>query len=159
MKDSRIGTYGSVTLLMALLLKFTLLLELVEQGSNHLLLAIVLTASLSRAVAGSLISALPYVSDSEGSKSKPLAQAQSSTELMTLLAIGSIPLLFYPSDVVFSLLIVLIIFRWLFKKWLLAKIGGFTGDCLGAAQQIAELLIYLTLVATFSPTSVFGGIA
>ncbi len=29
----------------------------------------------------------------------------------------------------------------------MAKIGGFTGDCLGAAQQISELLIYLTLVA------------
>ncbi len=149
MKDSRIGTYGAVTLLMALLLKFTLLVELAKQDSNHLLFAIVMAASLSRAVAGSLISAMPYVSDSEQSKSKPLAKAQSSTELITLLVIGAAPLLFYSSSILFYILLVLIAFRWLFKNWLMAKIGGFTGDCLGAAQQISELLIYLTLVACF----------
>lgn len=156
MKDSRIGTYGAVTLLMALLLKFTLLVELAEQGSSHLLLAIVLSAGLSRAVAGSLISAMPYVSDKEQSKSKPVAQAQSSTELITLLVIGAAPLVFYSGSVIFYILMVLITFRWLFTKWLMAKIGGFTGDCLGAAQQIAELLIYITLVATFGSTGISG---
>jgi adenosylcobinamide-GDP ribazoletransferase len=147
MKDSRIGTYGSVTLLIALLLKFMLLLELTKIDSNHLLFSIVLAASLSRALAGSLISAMPYVSDGEQSKSKPLAQAQSRLELITLVVIGAIPLVFFPTDVIFYLLIVLITFRWLFTKWLMTKIGGFTGDCLGAAQQISELLIYITVVA------------
>ena len=147
MKDSRIGTYGAAALVMALLLKFTLLVELAKQDSNHLLLALILAASLSRAVAGSLISSMPYVSDDEQSKSKPLAQAQSSTELSILLLIGIAPLIFYASEVVFALLLVLLIFRWLFKQWLMDKIGGFTGDCLGAAQQISELLIYLTLVS------------
>lgn len=147
MKDSRIGTYGAVTLVMALLLKFTLLVNLAEQDSNHLLLAIILAEALSRAVAGSLISSMPYVSDIEQSKSKPLAQAQSSSELTLLLLIGLAPLIFYSSEVIFSLLIVLVLFRWLFKQWLMARIGGFTGDCLGAGQQISELLIYLTLVS------------
>jgi adenosylcobinamide-GDP ribazoletransferase len=27
------------------------------------------------------------------------------------------------------------------------RIGGYTGDCLGAAQQVAEVLIYLVLAA------------
>jgi len=148
MKDSRIGTYGAVTLLMALLLKFTLLVEIAKHDSNHLVLAIFLAAGLSRAVAGSLISAMPYVSDSEQSKSKPLAQAQSSKELTILLTIGMAPLImFYSSDIIFYLLTILITFRWLFKKWLIAKIGGFTGDCLGAAQQISELLIYISILA------------
>lgn len=147
MKDSRIGTYGAVTLVMALLLKFTLLVELAKQDSNHLLLAIILAEGLSRAVAGSLISSMPYVSDDGQSKSKPLAQAQSSTELTVLLLIGLAPLIFYVGEVVFSLLLVLLIFRWLFKKWLMEKIGGFTGDCLGAGQQISQLLIYLILVS------------
>ncbi len=147
MKDSRIGTYGAVTLVMALLLKFTLLLELAEQESNYLLLAIILAEMLSRAIAGSLISSMPYVSDSGQSKSKPLAQAQSSSELGLLLLIGMAPLVFYSSEITFSLLSILLVFRWLFKQWLMAKIGGFTGDCLGAAQQVSELLIYLTLVS------------
>ena len=90
---------------------------------------------------------MPYVTDDDLSKSKPLAQAQSSTELSILLLIGIAPLIFYASEVVFALLLVLLIFRWLFKQWLMEEIGGFTGDCLGAAQQISELLIYLTLVS------------
>jgi len=150
MKDSRIGTYGAVTLIITLLLKFTLLVELANHDSNYLLLAIVLAEMLSRAIAGSLISAMPYVSDIEQSKSKPLAQAQSFSELTTLLLIGVAPLIFYSSEVIFSLLGVLLIFRWLFKQWLMSKIGGFTGDCLGAGQQISELIIYLTLVSYIS---------
>jgi adenosylcobinamide-GDP ribazoletransferase len=35
--------------------------------------------------------------------------------------------------------------RW-FRRWL----GGYTGDCLGAAQQLAEVLIYLLLTARFA---------
>ena len=147
MKDSRIGTYGAVTLVIALFLKFTLLMNIAENDSNHLLLAIVLAEVLSRAVAGSLISSMPYVSDIEQSKSKPLAQAQSISELALLLLIGITPLIFYSGEVIFTLLIVLVFFRSLFKRWLMAKIGGFTGDCLGAGQQLSELLIYLTLVS------------
>ncbi len=156
MKDSRIGTYGAVTLIITLLLKFTLLVELANQDSNHLLLAIVLAEMLSRAIAGSLISAMPYVSDIEQSKSKPLAQAQSFSELATLLLIGVAPLIFYSSEVIFSLLSILFIFRWLFKQWLMSKIGGFTGDCLGAGQQISELIIYLTLVSYLSNNTYTG---
>lgn len=152
MKDSRIGTYGAVTLIMALLLKFTLLLELADKNSNHLLFAIVLAASLSRVIAGSLISAMPYVSDSEHSKSKPLAQAQRSKELFILIILGCAPLVFYSFNFILLVLVVLLIFRWLFKKWLIAKIGGFTGDCLGAAQQISELIIYVTLISYMSVT-------
>lgn len=147
MKDSRIGTYGAVTLVITLLLKYTLLVNLAEQDSNHLLLAIILAEVLSRAVAGSLISSLPYVSDIEQSKSKPLAQAQSSSELALLLLLGITPLIFYSSEIIFTLLVILMLFRALFKRWLMAKLGGFTGDCLGAGQQLSELLIYLTLVA------------
>jgi adenosylcobinamide-GDP ribazoletransferase len=158
MKDSRIGTYGAVTLVIALLLKFTLLVELANQDSNHLLLAIILAEMLSRAIAGSLISAMPYVSDIEQSKSKPLAQAQSFSEVMILLLIGVTPLIFYSSEVIFSLLSILLLFRWLFKQWLMSKIGGFTGDCLGAGQQISELLIYLTLVSYIS-NNTFSGLS
>lgn len=157
MKDSRIGTYGAVTLIIALLLKFTLLVELAKQDSNHLLLAIVLAECLSRAIAGSLISSMPYVCDSEHSKSKPLAQAQSSSELSILLLIGISPLIFYSSEVILCLVLILFVFRRLFKQWLLAKIGGFTGDCLGAAQQISQLLIYLTLVS-FANKDILSGV-
>lgn len=149
MKDSRLGTYGAVTLFVALLLKFYLLLELAQASVMLLIGALVLGASLSRALAGSLLSALPYVSEDAHSKSKPLAQSQTKQELFILLFIGMAPLLFYPPAVIFTILAVQFLFRYYFKYWLLKRLGGFTGDCLGAAQQISELLIYLVLLAYF----------
>jgi adenosylcobinamide-GDP ribazoletransferase len=90
---------------------------------------------------------MPYVSDADASKSKPLAQQQSKLELAVLLVTGVVPCLLLGLPVAFALVTVVVVFRLLFKRWLLARIGGFTGDCLGAAQQLSELLIYLTLIA------------
>ncbi|MCG9579544.1 adenosylcobinamide-GDP ribazoletransferase [Vibrio tubiashii] len=145
MKDSRIGTYGASALVMVLLGKFVLLSELIQFESILLFVAVAYT--LSRAVAASLIYDMPYVSDTDTSKSKPLAQKQSRVELWVLLTTGLLPCLMLGLSTTVWLVAVVLTFRMLFKRWLTARIGGFTGDCLGAAQQIAELLIYLTLIA------------
>ncbi|MEZ8100980.1 adenosylcobinamide-GDP ribazoletransferase [Vibrio bivalvicida] len=145
MKDSRIGTYGASALVMVLLGKFVLLSELIQ--FEQILLFIIVAYTLSRAVAASLIYDMPYVSDNDTSKSKPLAQQQSSTELVVLIVSGLIPCLLLGLTTTALLVVVILIFRGVFKRWLTARIGGFTGDCLGAGQQIAELLIYLTLIA------------
>jgi len=39
------------------------------------------------------------------------------------------------------------VWRWAFGWYFKRRIGGYTGDCLGAAQQVAEVLIYLVLIA------------
>lgn len=146
MKDSRIGTYGAVSLIMALLLKFQLLVALAQQ---HLLIASLLAAyALSRAIAGSLIINMTYVSEPESSKSKPLAQKQNTADLAILLAVGLLPLLLLPLTSSISILLVLALFRFLFQHWLNKRLGGYTGDCLGGAQQISELLIYLVIIVT-----------
>jgi adenosylcobinamide-GDP ribazoletransferase len=146
MKDSRIGTYGAVTLFFALALKFVLLTELANKDSSIFVLAIVLASSMSRALAASYIFDMPYVSDEKNSKSKPLAQSQTKSELAILLIFGCLPLLLFPVLITLSCLLVLFVFRFSFKAFLVSRIGGFTGDCLGAAQQISELVIYLLLV-------------
>lgn len=145
MKDSRIGTYGASALIMVLLAKFVLLSELIH--SQQMLLIILVGYGLSRAVAASLIYDMPYVTDADSSKSKPLAERQSSLELMILLVTGVVPCLLLGVSQTLMLIGVMALFRVLFKRWLLARIGGFTGDCLGAAQQLCEILIYMTLVA------------
>lgn len=150
MKDSRIGTYGSVALILVLLLKFSLLVEIAQLSSLNLIVALVLASALSRAVAGSLISSLTYVSDEQSSKSKPLACYQSRREKLVLLIIGALPLLLLPVNASLILIASLITFQLFFARWLKAKLGGFTGDCLGAAQQISELLIYVLLLGYWS---------
>jgi adenosylcobinamide-GDP ribazoletransferase len=148
MKDSRIGTYGATTLFMALTLKLLLLIEIVQV--SDLIPSLILAYALSRAVAASLIYDLPYVADINTSKSKPLAHKQTSFELTLLLIIGITPLVLFSLTTALFILLSVFIFRILFKRWLIKRLGGYTGDCLGACQQISELLIYLVIVANFT---------
>ncbi len=141
MKDSRIGTYGASALIMALLGKYLLLSEL-----ESVIAGIIVAYTMSRGVAASLIYDTPYVSDAGTSKSKPLAQQQSFNELIILAVTALTPCLLVGFNLTLTLVIVLLAFRVLFKYWITARIGGFTGDCLGAAQQLSELLIYLCLI-------------
>ncbi|WP_171340900.1 adenosylcobinamide-GDP ribazoletransferase [Vibrio coralliilyticus] len=144
MKDSRIGTYGASALVMALLGKYVLLTELAPL--TNVLLVIVAAYTLSRAVAASLIYDMPYVSDSDASKSKPLANQQSKSELAILAVSALMPLLWFDFELVAVIVGITVIFRIMFKHWLMKRIGGFTGDCLGGAQQTMELLIYMIVL-------------
>ncbi|MEG3695537.1 adenosylcobinamide-GDP ribazoletransferase [Vibrio coralliirubri] len=147
MKDSRIGTYGASVLVMALLGKWVLLNELVNMTA--LFMVIVTSYTFSRAIAASLIYDMPYVSDLDTSKSKPLANKQTKGELTFLLLVGVLPSLWFGLEFALVLSVVAYLFRTGFKKWLTARIGGFTGDCLGAAQQLMELLTYLVFITAF----------
>jgi len=156
MKDSRVGTYGVVTLVTILALKYLLLLELAQRGylstDNHLFFLVSLTLgfSLSRAVAASLIINTAYVSEQNSSKSTTLASEQKPQELLILMAVALLPALYFSFYEVLILILLVFIFRQLFRAWLIDKIGGFTGDCLGAAQQIAEVIIYIVLLASLT---------
>ena len=141
MKDSRIGTYGATALVMALLGKYVLLIE-----NSQIALSIFIAYALSRAVAASLVFDMRYVAEDDGSKSKPLANNQSKTDLVILLA-TCLPVFFLLQWQKAVLIIaVLILVRYAAKFYFQKQIGGYTGDCLGAAQQISELVIYAVLL-------------
>ncbi len=147
MKDSRIGTYGAVTLFMALLLKYTLLQELATPDLSVVLLALILMHPLSRILSGTLLFDMRYVQDESSSKSKPLANQQNSTDLLLLLLTAALLLLLLSWQAASLMILMLTLFRYLFRHWLNGHLGGYTGDCLGGAQQLAELLGYLLLLA------------
>lgn len=149
MKDSRIGTYGVVGLILILGIKFFSLQQLVYDYLSHpfiLILFFVTTHSLSRFVASVFIFTHPYVRLSE-SKVKPVAQAVGMYTLFVGAALALAPLLaLILVTGKLSLLIILFPVYLLklylgryFTKW----IGGYTGDCLGATQQVSEVVIYL----------------
>lgn len=141
MKDSRVGTYGAVALIMALAGKYLLLIE-----STHIALGIVISYALSRTVAASLLFDMHYIADVDTSKSKPLAKNQSKTDF-SILILTSLPVcLLLPWQTGLLLSVVLIFVRYACKFYFIKHIGGYTGDCLGAAQQVSELVIYAMLV-------------
>ncbi|WP_104403036.1 adenosylcobinamide-GDP ribazoletransferase [Vibrio penaeicida] len=144
MKDSRIGTYGASALIMAILGKFLLLSELANH--ENIFLIWVAGYTFSRAIAASFIFDTPYVSDSDTSKSKPLAQKQSLSELLFILVCGMASIFWMPFITAVIVVVMGMIFRMTFKRWLMARLGGFTGDCLGAAQQLVEILFYLVVL-------------
>ncbi|MCL2632820.1 MAG: adenosylcobinamide-GDP ribazoletransferase, partial [Coriobacteriia bacterium] len=47
--------------------------------------------------------------------------------------------------------------RFKLGRWFRRRLGGYTGDCLGAAQQIMEVLILLTIIATISISAIIAG--
>ncbi|MCM8531019.1 MAG: adenosylcobinamide-GDP ribazoletransferase [Lentisphaeraceae bacterium] len=150
MKDSRIGTYGAVTLILLFLLKASFLYELATL-LNIQTIGLIFLAShmLSRASAGTLIKLLPYVQESDSSKSKPVVQmTNSSLILMTL--ISFIPLTFFDKLEIFLIIIPLLITILIFKAFLKRQLGGITGDCLGACQQISELVCLASFLVYFT---------
>tara|TARA_R110002167_G_scaffold1767_1_gene8487 strand:- start:47011 stop:47832 length:822 start_codon:yes stop_codon:yes gene_type:complete len=142
MKDSRLGTYGAAALFIILLLKFQSLLALASP-----VVALILANTLSRVVATSLIYDMPYVALDATSKVKPLAQHLSTKSLIILLVTGLLVSLWFLSigDCIL-LFVILFVFRALLAFWFTRQLGGYTGDCLGAAQQSSEIVIYLSLL-------------
>lgn len=144
MKDSRLGTYGTVGIVFLLASKFTTLHEL---PNSFIPLVLISGHSISRFTATLLIFTHPYVRETDDSKSKPAADKMSLNNLMISAFFGLLPLIFFQNHLIFLVLIPLFITKWwmgnFFKKW----IGGQTGDCAGALQQLSEFVYYLSLVA------------
>ncbi|MCC9138206.1 adenosylcobinamide-GDP ribazoletransferase [Pontibacter silvestris] len=152
MKDSRVGTYGVVGLILLLGTKFLSLQPLVSLSTSQplvLILLFVMAHSLSRFVACTFIFTHPYVRLSE-SKVKPVAQAVERYNLYIGATFALVPLLALSVAtlkpalllLLFPLFVLKLYLGNYFSKW----IGGYTGDCLGATQQVSEVLIYLTSI-------------
>ncbi|MGV8803777.1 MAG: adenosylcobinamide-GDP ribazoletransferase [Polaromonas sp.] len=164
MKDSRVGAFGAMALVLALLAKVALLallgsVEIMAAEGDALALAGLYGAAalgaghvVSRTLPLLLIRWLAHVGDTATSKSKPLADQISGASLLmafswcfAALALASLAL-----DAInlivgcgFATLALVWMLR-LFKR----RLQGFTGDCLGATQQVCEIAFYLGLAVS-----------
>jgi adenosylcobinamide-GDP ribazoletransferase len=145
MHDSRIGAYGAIALVMALALKWQTLAALPPYRAAGLMIA---AHAASRAFAISYLATHDYVRP-EG-KAKPVVQGLSGAPFAWAAVFG-LPALFWP-DWRFGCvaLAMLVVLRLLLGRYFVRRIGGYTGDCLGFAQQIFELAIYLAGLAWMS---------
>lgn len=152
MKDSRIGTYGAAALVLSLGLRVALLSVLCAQQPLFAAAVMVLAHGWGRAAAVLLMAALPYAGDAEHAKAKPLATAVGPREWGTALGWA---LLLGAAAVAWGLpgwrvaaaaLAVASVLLWM-RRWLRRRLGGYTGDTLGAAEQLAELAVLLAMAA------------
>ena len=140
MKDSRIGTYGSIGLILMLLTKFLCLLNI-----RVIVLPLVLVAghAFSRMLPVCMIYASQYVRDDLNSKVKPIGHRDTTRALAVALAFGILFLFFLPLKAVLLIGGMSAVLFFVFRNYVERKIGGYTGDVLGALQQLAELIFYL----------------
>lgn len=148
MKDSRIGAYGAIGIMLMLAMKIATLILLPVSMIPSVLLVV---HPLSRLASCSLIWRLQYVR-AEG-KAKPLAQRMTTGEWITglfcVLAPMLICLLFgslHWQSLLLASAMAALATVWLARVFV-QRLGGYTGDCLGAVQQLAELGFYLGAVA------------
>lgn len=144
MKDSRVGAYGAVGIVLLFALKFFSIQALGNIDLLKVLGIIVLAHTASRFISGTMIYTHQYVTDIEVSKSKPLANTPLDKKALLVSFISVLVSFFLIPDwrLVFAFALAYfgkICMGWYFKK----HIGGYTGDCLGAVQQVTEVLFYL----------------
>ncbi|AXE91575.1 adenosylcobinamide-GDP ribazoletransferase [Paraburkholderia sp. DD10] len=151
MHDSRIGAFGAIALVIALALKWQTLAALPPMRAAGLMIG---AHAASRAFAISYLATLDYVR-AEG-KAKPVAQRLSAPALLCAALFG-LPWLLWPNgpasaDWRFAAvtLLVLVALRFAMGRYFVRRLGGYTGDCLGFAQQVFELSIYLMGLAWIS---------
>jgi adenosylcobinamide-GDP ribazoletransferase len=149
MKDSRIGAYGAIGMVCMLGAKCTALAMLPPSSA---IAALFLAHPLSRLAATSLIWRMDYAR-AEG-KAKPMAQQMTGAEfaIATLTAFLPGALLVAGGQLSAAALCACVAAAALSALWLARKfqtrLQGYTGDCLGAVQQLAEVAVYLVILAS-----------
>ncbi len=151
MKDSRIGSYGAIGIGMVLLAKFEGLSNLAGV-SPWLTFFVMIVAghSVSRFASTTLIYTLNYARDDASSKSKPLATRMGKGELALAALFGLAPCALLPLSKAGVALVLVALITVLTARKFIRRIGGYTGDCLGATQQLTELAFYLGLLCSFT---------
>jgi len=162
MKDSRIGTYGGVALVFSLSIRIALLSVLASEHTVLAMIGLIGSHTLGRSAAVGVMSLLPYAGDIEHAKAKPLALSvpritTAAAMLWTLaivvacIAIGSVCADQITSLPKFSIsrwltvLLVTVAVVVVMRHWLSKRLGGYTGDTLGATEQFGEIAVLLTL--------------
>ena len=155
MKDSRLGSYGVMVLVMALLTKMTLLAAVVDSmtpawGPVPAAILVVAMHVLSRFAPLVLMHTLPHVGLAASSKTLHVAGKQLGWRGLITGAIWCLPMVallwwFGSGWLILKIAIACTVTTWLLQRWLRKRLGGMTGDCLGACQQLNELAMLLAV--------------
>lgn len=156
MQDSRIGSYGAIAIVLLMAFKIESLAALDPSWIGVSLLA---AHVWSRMCSVMVMCSLPYARPDDDSKAKPIAENLKTFDtlialaltlvLMTLaawLASSTRPFALGAGSSVLGMLYL--------RRMMKQRIGGYTGDGLGAVQQVSEALFYLGILIALSTDNV-----
>ena len=149
MKDSRVGAFGAIAVVLILLAKVSLLALIGDVNPEAMVIGIFAAHVASRTFPLLLIRLLPHVGDVAGSKSKPLADQISGFSLFIailwlFITLAGVFIAYDAINLVVPVLTAGIAFLFMWRLFA-HRLQGFTGDCLGATQQVCEVAFYLGL--------------
>lgn len=148
MKDSHIGTYGVMSLILYYLLSVSLLSSL----PAWLCCLIVLAADPWCKFCGSfIINLLPYARKASEAKNKLIYNRMTPLSFVICLVLGILPALLLPPVYLLSLIIPMAM-SLLLIALMKRKLNGYTGDCCGATDLLCELGFYISSAIIFNQT-------
>lgn len=145
MKDSHIGTYGVIGLILYILLLGATLCYMPPRIAA---LAVLAADPFAKLVACSLVMMLPYARREEEAKNKTIYRTMDIRAVISLLFQGLLPmsLMLWSTGIQWYVVVlvpcIVMSFLYILIK---RKIGGYTGDCCGAVCLLVELSIYLVI--------------
>jgi adenosylcobinamide-GDP ribazoletransferase len=157
MKDSRIGTYGALALVLCTAVKLSAL----AAAPATVPWALLAGHAVSRWLAVTIIASHDYVRDDDTARARPLAHAIGGPGLAVATVCGLLPLALVGPAALVGLAAAALA-RWRLAALFERRLGGYTGDCLGATQQVCEAAFYVgvalgvTLLARVLPPGAHG---
>jgi len=147
MKDSHIGTYGVIGLILYLLLLFTCLNAMTPEMAA---LAILAADPYAKMLTAQLVSMMPYARREEEAKAKVVYRKISLASDISLAVQGLLPIglfVWYTGVAWETLIFIPALVMYFLYLLIWRKLHGYTGDCCGAVCLLVELSVYLTLTA------------
>ena len=143
MKDSHIGTYGVLGLILYMLLLGTTLYSMTPRVAALIVFA---ADPFAKMVSSQLVNMLPYARREEEAKNKTVYRKPSLAAGLSLTVQGLLPmaLMIWLTGISWYLIIAIpALVMYFLYLLLLRKIQGYTGDCCGAVCLLVELAVYL----------------
>ncbi|WP_108822953.1 adenosylcobinamide-GDP ribazoletransferase [Dysgonomonas sp. Marseille-P4361] len=147
MKDSHIGTYGVLSLVVYFMMLYTLLNSMDLQLAC---IAILTGDPLCKLIASQITLLLPYARTEETSKAKVVYNKMSVKPFIISLFFGLFPLLFLMGMMQYIAVIFPILIFFILVFLIKRKIGGYAGDCCGALFLVCELSFYLGTLSVYN---------
>jgi adenosylcobinamide-GDP ribazoletransferase len=154
LKDSRIGSFGGLALIVSVLLRVALLVRL----SGFAVQALTLSQCIARMPPVWLMVALPYVTRDQAAKSRLVARASWRQGVLATLLVAVVGAILFAAGLArlgevaaasAAALMGVTVCGYRFHR----RAGGVTGDFLGAAEQVGECLVLMTLAYFHPPAS------
>ncbi len=151
MKDSRIGSYGALGLVLSVGLRAALLIAMPQ---DLIIIALIASACFGRFLAVAVMALVAPAVTQDGGLAKDVGNRTTIKDLIwaSLLAAPVVGLFayWYPIAGLLTLVGSALFLLW-FRALLLRRLGGSTGDCLGFAVYSGQLIVLLAALAIVDP--------